>query len=525
MRMRTTCTIAMMALALIATGCSNDDGPIDATSPGSIAGRVTTGSGESVAGAMVTTTPATQSKFTGADGTFSIPDVAPGTYVVAVTKEGLNPGTVSVTVTAGKAASADVVLGSGPANASPVEPGEPTPSDGAIAQPTELTLRWSASDPDEDTLRFDVLFGTSNPPTTVVTTSQLQRVHYVSGLDSNTTYYWQVIAKDGRGGATSSPVWRFRTEKPNENKAPQEPTATFPANNATDVGIPVQLAWNAIDPEFDQLKYDVYFGTTESPTRVALDIPQTTLVRTGLLPNATYFWRVVARDNHGGETAGPLWKFSTGSTPGQPGGDLVAYFQLDGDAGDATGRGHNGVNHGATPTEDRHGVMGGALNFANRAFISVPHDPELNFSGSFTIAAWVRLSGSQSDYTGLVAKGPENTAHPGYMLLIKSGNVVGTATGQPGYVVTTGGSSLNDGRWHHVALVTDASSKTVYLYVDGSLVRSETDPNLQLEFDTTRPLFIGVERNEEIYYKGAMDDVRLYSKKLAGSEIQALANQ
>ncbi len=36
--------------------------------------------------------------------------------------------------------------------------------------------------------------------------------HRVSGLSSATTYYWKVVADDGRGGLTSSPTWSFTTQ-------------------------------------------------------------------------------------------------------------------------------------------------------------------------------------------------------------------------------------------------------------------------------------------------------------------------
>jgi hypothetical protein len=36
--------------------------------------------------------------------------------------------------------------------------------------------------------------------------------HQVSGLNSTTTYYWDVAADDGKGGLTSSPTWSFTTQ-------------------------------------------------------------------------------------------------------------------------------------------------------------------------------------------------------------------------------------------------------------------------------------------------------------------------
>ena len=34
----------------------------------------------------------------------------------------------------------------------------------------------------------------------------------VSGLSTGTTYYWEVVAKDGKGGQTESSIWNFITQ-------------------------------------------------------------------------------------------------------------------------------------------------------------------------------------------------------------------------------------------------------------------------------------------------------------------------
>ncbi len=39
-----------------------------------------------------------------------------------------------------------------------------------------------------------------------------QLSHSVSGLTPGTTYYWKVVADDGKGGATESAVWSFSTQ-------------------------------------------------------------------------------------------------------------------------------------------------------------------------------------------------------------------------------------------------------------------------------------------------------------------------
>jgi len=70
-------------------------------------------------------------------------------------------------------------------------PFNPSPIDGATNQPLFLTLSWSCTDPDGDALKYDVYFGTTNPPTQIVTQDQtttiLERVRFFN-RDTNTEF-------------------------------------------------------------------------------------------------------------------------------------------------------------------------------------------------------------------------------------------------------------------------------------------------------------------------------------------------
>ena len=104
-----------------------------------------------------------------------------------------------------------LVKSTGSLNNSPAVPSNPTPSHNSMGLAISLTLSWSCSDPDGDALTYDVYFGTdSNPITTISTNQSAQNISH-SGLTNFTTYYWKVVAKDNKGGSTSSPVWIFHT--------------------------------------------------------------------------------------------------------------------------------------------------------------------------------------------------------------------------------------------------------------------------------------------------------------------------
>ncbi|WP_445736019.1 hypothetical protein [Mariniflexile sp.] len=77
---------------------------------------------------------------------------------------------------------------------------------------TTSTLSWSAKDVDvDDTLVYDVYFGTQNPPVTLKS-SALTSTSLNVDVNAATNYYWMVVVDDQKGGKTRGQVWRFKTQ-------------------------------------------------------------------------------------------------------------------------------------------------------------------------------------------------------------------------------------------------------------------------------------------------------------------------
>ena len=209
-------------------------------------------------------------------------------------------------------------------NAAPVAPNSPTPRNGLTNVDISPTLSWQCSDPDSDTLMYDVYFDTKPDPT-LVKSDQTSSAYNPGVLNYNTTYYWKIVAKDGKGGVTSSsPVWHFVT-KAKPNTPPQVPNNPVPVNKAIDVSATSTLSWECSDPDSDTLMYDVYFGTSSTPPLVKNDSTVTTY-DPGILNNSTrYYWKIVAKDDKGGVTSSPVWSFTTIWKPGAINWQFVTY--------------------------------------------------------------------------------------------------------------------------------------------------------------------------------------------------------
>ncbi len=100
------------------------------------------------------------------------------------------------------------------------------------------------------------------------------------------------------------------------NQPPDQPFGENPTDGETDISINTDLSWSGSDPENDALTYDVYFGTANPPATMVSDDQNDLTFGPGTLQySTTYRWRVHAMDEHGAETEGNVWSFTTEAEP------------------------------------------------------------------------------------------------------------------------------------------------------------------------------------------------------------------
>jgi len=102
--------------------------------------------------------------------------------------------------------------GEGVSNYAPFSPELVAPTLNFTVQEATTNLQWTASDVDNDPLKYDVYFGTVNPPTELKSSNQDATNYTTPTLTASTTYYWKIVAKDNKGGQTIGQVWNFKTD-------------------------------------------------------------------------------------------------------------------------------------------------------------------------------------------------------------------------------------------------------------------------------------------------------------------------
>jgi hypothetical protein len=95
------------------------------------------------------------------------------------------------------------------------------------------------------------------------------------------------------------------------NHPPDEPSDPSPPDGANDVEVDITLTWKGGDPDGDPVTYDVYFGTTNPPPKVVSNQSSTIYDPETLGYSITYYWQIIAWDNHSASTGGPIWQFTT----------------------------------------------------------------------------------------------------------------------------------------------------------------------------------------------------------------------
>lgn len=94
------------------------------------------------------------------------------------------------------------------------------------------------------------------------------------------------------------------------NMPPETPVYSQPTNGAIDMPLEVYFFWNCTDPENDPLTYDFYFGLTNPPA-LLYNTNALSVMEGNLEHSSTYYWKLVAKDDHENATEGPVWSFST----------------------------------------------------------------------------------------------------------------------------------------------------------------------------------------------------------------------
>ena len=157
------------------------------------------------------------------------------------------------------------------------------------------------------------------------------------------------------------------------------------------------------------------------------------------------------------------------------------------------------------------------LDSGSNAFVSVPDDPSLDISGDFSVAFWYNATSAAGGNRNIIE---QYSLGDGFFIYATSGgNLQFLVDGASGIVNNQfAGGFISDGNWHHV--VATRSGNDFQMYVDG--VANTASTSAIGTVTSTQPLLIGGTSSSD--YEGKLDEVRVYTRALSGSDVSELYN-
>ncbi|QNA46267.1 LamG-like jellyroll fold domain-containing protein [Lacibacter sediminis] len=207
---------------------------------------------------------------------------------------------------------------------------------------------------------------------------------------------------------------------------------------------------------------------------------------------------------------------------------LIAHYPFSGNANDVSGNNINGTLNNTTITTDRNGNANSAYYFNGiNSYIQLPFSNLYNFAAqdSFSISVWVLPEqGNTWPAEALVVKAP---AHPDFTLsLWNYGVYLFNNKAMSGYaynhILNSSTILTPNPCWYNI--ISTYKNGVWKLYINGKLESSDMSQTKFILKDGSSKITFGKKGDSfGDWYRGKMDDVRIYNRVLNDAEAAAIA--
>ncbi|MDD5398799.1 MAG: cohesin domain-containing protein, partial [Dehalococcoidia bacterium] len=203
---------------------------------------------------------------------------------------------------------------------------------------------------------------------------------------------------------------------------------------------------------------------------------------------------------------------------------LVLHLPFDGSYNDASGYGNNGTPKGNMRFAN--GVVGQqAAYFDGKSYVAIRDSNSLDLSRAFTFSVWLyKEDAGEGGYAVVLSKGDtaatdDNSPYALFHDYSGLSPTVRLTKDNSWTGLISAGATTDFKQWHHLGVTWDG--RDVKFYVDGVLKDTQTWqgplPN------SAASLLIGCDPpGLTEYFRGMMDDLRIYNYALSDSEVQAV---
>jgi hypothetical protein len=195
---------------------------------------------------------------------------------------------------------------------------------------------------------------------------------------------------------------------------------------------------------------------------------------------------------------------------------LMAYYPLSGNAVDSSGNGNDGIVNGATLTADRNGQANAAYYFDGNDDIAIPTASFFDNMSTFSICAWVNPVDMTS---GTVIS--KVTPNRDFVLETSAGDTDKFGAHFAHGATYYKGYSENDvlpGTWTY--LICQWTGTNWKFYINGMFAGESENTGAEPLWTGTIMAIGSMQSN--IYFRGKIDDIRIYNRVLTEREINEL---
>jgi len=195
---------------------------------------------------------------------------------------------------------------------------------------------------------------------------------------------------------------------------------------------------------------------------------------------------------------------------------LVGYWKMDETATtsgaiDSSGNGNDGTYYGTASTTGGKFGNGGVFSWSTSSSIRISNDDSINLGDNFSLSGWYR----HQNYTYInhwIYDKDEN-----YNITLRYGKIRFTT----GSYFATDTERTDDNSWHFFTAIRDIENSEIRLYIDGVEKEASNIENSE-NINNSAMLHIGESEDYWNYFKGNLDELRIYNRVLSPDEARKL---
>lgn len=216
---------------------------------------------------------------------------------------------------------------------------------------------------------------------------------------------------------------------------------------------------------------------------------------------------------------------------------LVLHLPFQGNTLDSSGNENHAIVNGAIPSNDRFGKNNSSYRFGTNKTMQInTPTSSLNLSNSFSISSWFILDSLASSFNAsmILSKHDGDIGFDGWVYGVWNDSgfpydfvVFGDNRTNGSYIYSGVDGAIKEKVWYNFIVTYDNESKVFIYYLNGKKIANKI---LQSQVVTNNyPVTIGYQKstysNYLDFFRGSIDEIRIYNRAINAKEVEYLSKQ